>query len=167
MNYIYTKEGLEAKKRDIELQEEKVTMLGKDIGEEAGKNCDWHDNFGYEEAKRKLDIENECLQNLKNEIENAKIINIEEQNKQIKIGITVCVLIDGVKKEFTIGAYNESSPKLGLVSYLTPLGQIFMSMKVGEEKKVSLSGKKVDIKVLKIDPPSLKYNDLLLKLFKI
>jgi transcription elongation GreA/GreB family factor len=166
MNYIYTKEGLEAKKRDIKLQEDKVEKLGKEVGEEAGTNCDWHDNFGYEEAKRKLDIENESLQNLKNEVENAKIIDIKEQNILVEIGVTVNVLVDDVKKEFTIGAYNESNPKLGLVSYLSPLSQALINMKVGEEKNVNLAGKMVNVKILKIDAPSIKYVNLISKLFK-
>lgn len=166
MNYFFTKKGLELKRLDIKLQEEKVRSIGCEVGEEAGTNCDWHDNFGYEEAKRKLETESGLLKRLKNETEGGIVIEITEQNEKVAIGVTAIALVDELEKEFTIGAYGESDPNLALISYISPLGQALLNMKVGESKDIILSGRGVKIKITRIDPPSSKYEKLAEVFFK-
>jgi transcription elongation GreA/GreB family factor len=165
MDYYYTKKGLELKQRQIKFQEEKVKSVGREAGEEAGISCDWHDNFGYEDAKRRLEMESGVLKRLKDEAQGAILVKIEKQSQRVMIGVTVKVSVDGTEKEFTIGAYGESDPGRGLVSYSSPLGHALLNMEVGDGKNVSIGGRTVELEVLSIDPPSSKYYQLVEQLF--
>lgn len=160
MAYYFTKEGIKIKKRQIEQQEEKIKEIQKEAAEAAGVSYDWHDNFGYEEAKRMEETEITVLAKLKEELKNAVIMEPEEQDKIIKIGTTAKILMNDKEKEFTIGAYGESDAKEGLISYHSPLGQELMNMKDNEIKSINLIGKKIEVKIVKIFPPSYKYLSL-------
>src|SRR5947199_2849109 len=116
MTKYFTREGLDMKQRQLKAQEAKVRDIGKEAGEEAGMNCDWHDNFGYEDAKRRLEMESTTLQKMREEITGAQILTIQEQSERVAIGVTVELTVDGESKVFTIGAYGESDPNNGLIS---------------------------------------------------
>jgi len=154
MNKLYTKKGWELKLKNIKLQEEKVKKIGCEVGEEAGANCDWHDNFGYEDSKRKLELESEILRNLNKDIEDAEIIEIKEQNNIVAIGTTVNILINDAEKEYMIGGWGESDTHLKLISYNSPIGSALMNMKIGESKEVKIGPKNIDLKIVDIKPPS-------------
>ena len=163
MNNYFTKEGLEFKLKQIKAQEKKVQETGSEAGKEAGANCDWHDNFGYEDAKRRLEMESTTLKKLKDEVSGAVLINIHEQNDHVMIGVTVKVLMNGEEKEFTIGAFGETDPPNGLIAYNSPLARALMQMEEGDTKKNQIGGKVMDIELVKILPPSYRYYHLIKK----
>src|ERR1043166_3503717 len=119
----FTKKGILLQEKLIAIQQQRVKMIGKESGEAAGINCDWHDNFAYEDAKRRLEMESPQLPRLQEGVSNAYLIQVPEQNEKIAIGVTAEIIIDGDVKEFTIGAYGESDPQTGLISYNTPLAR--------------------------------------------
>lgn len=157
----FTQRGLELKYKQIKIQEEKVKAIGREAGEAAGINCDWHDNFGYEDAKRRLDMESANLQRLREEISGAQLITVQEQSDKIAIGVTAQVNLGGERKEFTIGAYGESDPVNGLISYNTPLARGLLNMEVGDLKHLNIGGRSMIIEVEDIYPPSCRYHSLI------
>lgn len=157
----FTRKGLELRSRQIKVQEEKVKAIGREAGEAAGINCDWHDNFGYEDAKRRLEMESANLQRLREELAGAQMLTVEEQREKIAIGVTAEVSIDGESREYTIGAYGESDPASGLISYNTPLGRGLLKMEAGDSKRINIGGKTVLVEVEEIHPPSYRYHTLL------
>ena len=54
----------EAKLR-VKKYEEKVAKAGNDLGDTAGVNCDWHDNFAYDEAVRAFELYQILLEDAK------------------------------------------------------------------------------------------------------
>lgn len=162
----FTKEGLKHLTSLAEKQEKKVRDTGAEAGEEAGISCDWHDNFGYEEAKRQLELESKRLGDLREEIRQAVIININDQTDRVQIGNTVKLYWDDEEKEITIGAYRESDPGNGLVAYNSPLARALLGMQAEDAKTVTIAGKKVEIEVEEILPPSFKYHTLRAALFE-
>jgi transcription elongation GreA/GreB family factor len=159
-NY-YTQKGLEQKRQQIKKQETKVAKIGKEVGEEAGVSCDWHDNFGYEDAMRRLSLESKILHDLRIEISNSQVIEIKEQDDFVAIGTTVDLLINGENKTYTVGAFGESNPENQLISYTSPLAMKILGLEVDDEFVIILNGKKSNSIVVKIYPPSYRYNQII------
>jgi transcription elongation GreA/GreB family factor len=164
MRNHFTQDGFEFRRKQIKAQQEKVRAIGKEAGQEAGANCDWHDNFGYEDAKRRLEMESEILRKMMEETSDVQIVNVEEQNDAVAIGVTVELLMNGGEKVFTIGAFGESDPTNGLISYNTPLGRQLLKMEAGDVKNITVGGNSTDIEVRKIYPPSYRYHSLIAQL---
>lgn len=166
----FTQEGLELHKRKVALLEEKVREAGKEAGEQAGDNCDWHDNFGYEEAKRSLELESQRLRSLRAEVHDRIMVEIQDQTETVQIGTTVVVAVaeeDGMQKEYTIGAFGESLPAEGFISYTSPLARGLIGMKSGDSKALQIAGKVLEIEVIEVKPPSYKYRALMAKMMAI
>lgn len=161
MTIYFSKTGLELKKARISAQEDKIKTLQKEAADAAGVSYDGHDNFGYEEATRQVELELESLAKLREEIKNSKIIELQEQTQKVTIGTTVRLSIGGEKKEFTIGAYGETAPSSVLISYTSPLATSLLDMKVGDSKNVNFGNNNVVITIKEILPPSYKYNSLI------
>ncbi len=166
MPYYFTKEGLDSKKQQITRQEEKVRSAQKEAADAAGVSYDWHDNFGYEEAQRQVEQETNVLMILKRELKEAREINVEEQQQEVLIGATVVFSLSNEEKEFTIGAYEETSPKIGLISYTSPLAMPLIKMRVGDRKVIDIGGKKIVVEIKKIFPPSYRYAKLIKRFYK-
>lgn len=166
MQLYFSKKGLELKKAQVITQENKIKALQKEAADAAGVSYDWHDNFGYEEATRQVEIEMESLAKLRGEIKNSKIIEPEEQAQKINIGTTVKLLLGGKETEFTIGAYGETDPVNGLISYVSPLASSLLGMQVGDSKTATLGSGKVIIMIKQVLPPSYKYFRIVEKLLK-
>jgi len=157
MQTYFSKKGLESKKAQIRDQEDKIKALQKEAADAAGVSHDWHDNFGYEEATRQVEMETAFLAKLRDEIKNGKVVEPEEQNQKVAIGTTVKFTMGDEEKEFTIGAYGETDPGNGLISYTSPLADNLLEMRAGDSKSISLGGKSVVIKIKGIYPPSYRY----------
>ena len=164
MRNHFTKEGFEFRRKQIKAQQDKVRAIGKEAGQEAGASCDWHDNFGYEDAKRRLEMESEILRKMMEETSDVQMVNVEEQDDAVAIGVTVELLMNGGEKAFTIGAFGESDPANGLISYNTPLGRQLLKMEPGDVKTITVGGSSTDVEVRKIYPPSYRYHQLVAKL---
>jgi transcription elongation GreA/GreB family factor len=161
MTNYFTQKGFEVRLRQIKAQEQRVRDIGKEAGDAAGASCDWHDNFGYEDAKRRLEMECSNLQRLRDEISTAQLITVKEQSERISIGVTVEVSIDSKTKEFTIGACGESDPDTGLISYKTPLAKHLLKMELGDSKRINIGGKFLLIEIGAVHPPSYRYDALI------
>jgi transcription elongation factor GreA len=161
MTKYFTEDGLALKRRQIVLQEAKVRAIGKEAGEEAGISCDWHDNFGYEDATRRLQMESEILARMKEDISGARLVAVQEQNRTVRIGVTVLVIMGAQEKEITIGGYGESDPENGLISYSSPIGRALLGMELGDSRTVEIAGKQIGVEVQEISPPSYRYQRLI------
>src|SRR3989344_4051509 len=137
MQIYFSKTGLELKKAQIKIQEDKIKALQKEAADAAGVSYDWHDNFGYEEATRQAELELESLAKLRREIKDGKIIEPEEQAQKVAIGTTVKLSLGEKEAEFTIGAYGETNPGNGLISYTSPLASNLLEMYVGDSKNIN------------------------------
>jgi transcription elongation factor GreA len=167
MKNAFTKEGLDFYRKKIAAQQAKTSNTGKEAGKEAGDNCDWHDNFGYEDAKRRLEIESRRLQELVGDVAECQIIDIEEQDARVAIGTTIKIYFDNTdtEKEYTIGAFGESDSSMNLISYKSPLAQGIMNMKKGETKEIRIGTSDVEIEIIDIKPPTYRYRKLITELF--
>lgn len=154
---VFTEVGWKRLERIRAEQAEKVRLAGLEVGEEAGPNCDWHDNFGYEEARRRLEQESLRLQQWNDILRRGEIIQIVEQDNIVSIGNTVSASIGGALRTFTIGAYGETDSKQSLVSYDSPIAQLVLGCQLHETKDSFFQGKEIEVTILDIKKPSQRY----------
>ncbi len=167
MAKYFSQEGLTYHQEKLTGLQKQAQTTGQQIGEEAGMNCDWHDNFGFEEARRQFELDSQRVTELSRTIAEGQIIETIEQNIRTSIGNTIKILEDDtVEREVTIGAWGESDPQNGLVSYESPLGKALIGAEVGDIKTMNIGGKTRIIEILEIFPPSYKYKGLIKILFK-
>lgn len=166
MTKYFSQEGLNHFKGKLEDLQKKAKGTGKEVGAEAGDNCDWHDNFGFEDARRRFELDSKRVKELSDSLRDAKVVEAVEQSVRVAIGNTVQFLEDEeAKKEITIGAWGESNPSSGLVSYESPLGRALLGAEVGDVKTANIGGKMKSLEITDILPPSHKYSDLVREVF--
>ena len=167
----FTQASWERRQAKITELQREVAEAGTLVGEEAGINCDWHDNFGFEEAQRQLEQKSRRLKDLVDATLGRKIIEVVEQNEIVAIGTTVrLILVEKATQEettkiITIGAFGESLPNKNLVSYTAPIVRKVLGKEDGDEAEdVQVGGKIFDIIIDEIHPPSYRYNEIALLL---
>lgn len=160
--YIFSREGYSYFQKQLSSRKEAVAVAGKAVGEAAGPNCDWHDNFEYDDAKRRLEMASTRAAELQIALGKAEIIDIIEQSVRVAVGNTIEIEYeDGEEREFTIGAYGESNPGQGLVSYVAPLAKAVLGKTEGDEGTL-----KQTFTINRIHPSSYKYRGLIRALFE-
>lgn len=171
MPLYFTELGVKAFREKEDDLAAKVRSSGAEVGEAAGMNCDWHDNAGFDEAKRTLEFNSQRLGEIRAALGQAIIVTISEQTDAVRIGSTVQVTMTDAagneeNKEFTIGAYAETDVKLGLIAYDSPMAGILLTHSEGTTlEEVRIGSKIVDISIDKILPPSAKYLGLIGKFY--
>src|SRR5947209_6402122 len=89
MKFPITRRGLARLAGEIETQQQRVRRVGAEVGSEAGANCDWHDNFGFEDARRRLEIESTRLRELRDRLQSCQLTEPVEQCETVALGTTV------------------------------------------------------------------------------
>lgn len=164
-NY-FSREGFSHFQDKLGELQKKAQGTGKEVGAEAGVNCDWHDNFGFEDARRRLEMDSQRVKELTDSLRDAQVVEAVEQSVRVAIGNTVGYLEDDeVEKEVTIGAWGESNPSAGLITYQSPLGKALLGAGVGDVRAANLGGKTKNLEITAIIPPSHKYRDLVREIF--
>lgn len=164
-NY-FSREGFTHFKDKLSKLQQKAQATGKEVGAEAGVNCDWHDNFGFEDARRRLEMDSKRVKELQDSLRDAQVVEAVEQSVKVAIGNTVGYLEnDELEKEVTIGAWGESNPTSGLISYQSPLGKTLLGASKDDVKTINLGGEVKNLEVTDIMPPSYKYRDLVREVF--
>ena len=158
MKKYFTTKGIELFRRRIERQRQRALNAQRETGAAAGDSCDWHDNFGYEEARRRSEMEANTLNRLSAAADGAIIFDPPEQDVAVRIGNTVRFMSHGDVKEVTIGAYGEVDIDHGLVSYESPLASSLLGKRKGDVVNLE---KGEQIFVESILPPSYRYRTLI------
>lgn len=132
-----------------QLQEE-FKDAWKAIGEAAGINCDWHDNFAFDDAQRSFEVIWEKIKKVTEILGKAIVINERlEQEQVVAIGKKITILINGTEEqEFVIGGYQ--TPIKGYVSYNAPLVKPLIGKIIWDTEEVYINGQMKEIEILNI-----------------
>lgn len=137
--------------------EEKVNKLKseyqeawKAIWEAAWPNCDWHDNFAFDDAQRTFSIIGDKITRVNEILQNANIIkNTNQNSEKISIWKKVSVIINDIEeKEFDIGGYE--TPINGRVSYNAPIIKPLLGKEIGDFVEIIINWSKKEIEILDI-----------------
>lgn len=150
---LVTNKKLIEKKAELErLQNVEIPENAKDISE-AREKGDLKENQEYKSAKEKQHALNLQLKQLQNELNRATVFDPSTSTTAMISFGTVATLLDEDTKEtvtYTILGPWESDPDNKVISYLSPLGNGILDMKVGETRTITVTDKKYRLTVKEI-----------------
>lgn len=158
MKLPITRRGLARLTQEVEAQQARVKEVGAEVGAEAGPNCDWHDNFAFEDARRRLELESTRLRDLQQRLHSVQLAEVREQHKVVALGTTVRLLIGEREVEYTIAGIGEGDAPRGIVSADAPLVQAIMGLSEGDEFHFGGGSTSRHAEIIKILPPSYRYS---------
>ena len=147
-----TKEGFETLKSELdELVNVKRPATVERL-ERARQEGDLSENSDYINAKEELEFLDGRIDELKEVVENAKIVKESNGKKSSKVdvGTTVVVTTNGDKHEFNIVGEWEADPMQKKISHESPLGKQLVGKKVGDSAEVEAPAGKITYKILEI-----------------
>lgn len=112
---------------------------------------DLSENAAYQIAKGKLRGINQLMLDLENQIKKAVIIQPRKNNSSVSLGNTVTIVSNGKEKTYLILGSSEVNPIKNIISHNSPLGQVLIGKKIGDEVELLLKNSKVKIQILNIE----------------
>lgn len=158
--YLFTSAGWKRHLQAVRAAAERVRAAGQEVGAEAGLACDWHDNFGFEEARRRLEEASALALRLSHEMEHGTVVEVREQADVVDIGTTVTLRVGKDLRTLTIGGWGEFSSADGLITYNAPIVQGVLGLGIGDSAEFEMGGKAIGVTVETIHPPSHRYTRL-------
>ena len=150
MSQYFTEKGLKKLKEELyELKTTEMRRIVKLIAEAAAFG-DLKENAGYHEARNMKSFLLGRIEQLEGAINEEVVVEKKEDGK-IQLGSNVVILFDGEEETYNVVAPTESDILKNKISYQSPLGQQLIGKKIREEFNYEINGKKMKVKILKID----------------
>ncbi|MFB6182356.1 MAG: transcription elongation factor GreA [Candidatus Magasanikbacteria bacterium] len=148
--YYLKEEKLNELKEEREyLLEEKKPEVADKI-HEAKQLGDLSENASYKAAKQEMRATMSRIDELKEIIDNAEIIEEKEGADEIQLGTTFIVKTDNGQKEYELVGSREADPLNGKISKQSPLGSGFVGAEEGEEVDIETPGGVQTYKIIEI-----------------
>lgn len=149
-----TREGFENLKKELaELTNVKRPKIVERLTYALGQG-DLSENSDYSNAKEELEFLDGRIEELREVIENAKVINSSgkgTKSGQVDMGAKVTVGVNGDKHVYEIVGEWEADPVNRRISPESPLGQALVGKKVGDSVEVEAPAGKISYKILAIE----------------
>lgn len=118
----------------------------------AASNGDRSENGDYIYGKRRLREIDRRIRFLTQRLEAAEVVDPEKQNSdRVLFGATVTVLDEEEKlKIFKIVGQDETDPKQGWISWISPMAKALLNSKVGDLVQVKTPKGPEDLEVIRI-----------------
>lgn len=155
MNDIHylTPEGKEKLEKELEqLKSQGRNELAERL-KQAISMGDLSENADYHKAKEDQGFMEGRIQEIENILYNAEVIESRSNYNEVSVGAKVTIQEDDYDPEtYRLVGVKEASPREGMISHQSPIGQAIMGRKVGERVKVELpEGEPIEIKILAIE----------------
>jgi transcription elongation factor GreA len=138
-----TKEGLERLKAELEeLKNVRRPEITAQVAE-ARSHGDLRENAAYDAARHDQMMNEKRIADLDALLRSAEIVETGAgpgKSGRVQIGSTVVVDFDGDEERYTIVGAIEASPKDGLISNESPIGQALLGKRVGDRAQVMTPG---------------------------
>ena len=151
-NYM-TPDGAEAVKK--ELRELEHTVRPR-LSTQVSQNVTGGDSVNSEKVvlvRRKMRVIDRRIDYLSKMIDRMEVIDPKMQaTDRVHFGATVTVMENGTyRRKFRIVGVDESDPKKGWISWISPIARSLLSLAVGDTAKISLPKGLTHFKVIKIE----------------
>lgn len=149
-NQYFSKEGLEKLKNELE---ERLGVLRPEIAlriKEAKEQGDLSENAEFDAAKEAQAFNEGRIEEIKNILEKAVVINHNGAKDFVQVGSTLKVQSEVGSHTYSIVGAAESDPVAGFISNESPLGKAFIGRKKGEAVKVVTPKGEVEYKIVDI-----------------
>jgi transcription elongation factor GreB len=110
-------------------------------------------NASENEKRIALNYINAKLQLLNNRINEAKIVNLNEQpQNEIRFGATITLKTDASEKiqTFQIVGVDEADISKGKVSFISPIARVLVNRKIGDKATLKQAGKDIIFEIIDI-----------------
>jgi transcription elongation factor GreA len=146
-----TKQGYEEVKAELnELLNVKRPEVVERL-ERARNEGDLAENSAYHDSKDDLEFLDNRIDELRNVIDNAQILNGNTRKDKVNVGTKVTLNLDGNKHVFHIVGEWEADPLNRRISHESPLGKALAGRKVGEKVEVEAPAGKLIYEILNIE----------------
>lgn len=147
--YQLTAEGIK------ELEEELKTLIGNrgDIAERiktAREFGDLSENAEYSAARQEQEKTEARVAEIEHVLKNAETIKSPKKKDTVELGNTVELKNKDGKKKFTVVGSVEANPLEGKISNESPIGQVLMGKKVGEEVEIETPAATTKYKIVTV-----------------
>lgn len=112
-----------------------------------GENGDFSENAEYQDAKGRLRGINKSIDQIKERLDKAKIIQPPSDTSKISLGHKVTLAMGNMEKTFQILGPSETNPEAGIISNKSPLGEALLDKTVGDKVEVNEN----EFEILKIE----------------
>lgn len=146
----FSPEGLEKLKNELE---ERINVLRPEIAiriKEAKELGDLSENAEYDAAKDAQASNEGRIEEIKNILENAVIIESTDGSGIVRVGSSVKVESKNGVQTFVIVGAAESDPAKGFISNESPLGAAFIGHKKGDKIEVKTPKGVMEYKILEV-----------------
>ncbi|MDQ3549680.1 MAG: transcription elongation factor GreA [Chloroflexota bacterium] len=111
------------------------------IIQELSSEGDVSDNSEYEDVKEELVIIESRIRDIENILQDAEIVEAHDSGGVVSFGSTVTI-VDGEQFEeiWTIVGPQESNPRLGKISNVSPVGAALIGKRIGDNVTVETPG---------------------------
>jgi transcription elongation factor GreA len=138
-----------------ELKKESETLKNATIPEiahridEAKQQGDLSENAEYHQAREDMAWAQGRALEIEKIIINSKVI-VKQKSDTVVVGSSIIVEVNGKTKQYNIVGPQEINPAKGFISNESPLGEAFLSHKVGDSVTVEVPSGKMTYKIIEI-----------------
>ncbi len=153
----FTREGAKRIRQQKHDLREKLRSTQNQKGEaaEVGGN-QWHDNFSFEQLSRDEQMINKQITEINEKIGQMVVIDEPPRDtNRLRIGHRATLEIDGEKKTYLVGGYEDSNTESNppVISYLAPLISQFIGKEEGDTAQVLTIGERKTVTLVEIKFP--------------
>ncbi len=151
-NPLYlTAEGYKKLEEELEyLRTVKREEVARRLHEALAEGGELIENAEYEAAKNEQAFVEGRIQELEYLLSNARVVE-NPPTDHVDVGSKVTVVYeDGSEETYTVVGAAEASPREGLISNESPLGQALMGRRVGDEAEVEAPDGTFRVKIIKV-----------------
>lgn len=129
--------------------------VGRDAGEAAGANSDWHDNPAYDYAVEEIRKLGFLIAQIDTVLNNSEIIEDKTgEDGTIVNGSRIVVEMFGDTEEYRIVGFNAGVPSDGTISSNSPLGKAVLGGTKGQVVYMETPNGYTSVKIIEVYPPN-------------
>ena len=143
-HFLFIQSDYEALQSSIDDLKEQIKQIKIKVGESTSHSSEsWHDNIEHEELMRRHDLYMTHLRDKEQIQRSAKVVAKENSKDTIGLGSKVFYEDDnGTELSIAVGSYRVFSEDPTLISYASPLGELFIGHKTDDTITGVIGGKK-------------------------
>lgn len=144
-----TQSGVDELKDELGVLIEKRASIAEAI-KTAREQGDLTENAEYQSARAEQDRNEARISEIDNILQNVEIITKPKGDSKVQLGSIVKLKSDGKTKEFQIVGTVEADPLNGKISDESPIGQVLIGNKVGDEVELVTPAETTKYKITEI-----------------
>lgn len=150
MSRIYTQEGIEKLRGELEERKGELRHSIAAAIKEAKEQGDLSENAEYSDAKARQNENESRILELEALLKDAVVSKKHKPSDIVSIGSTVQVKVAGKEATFIMVGSNEADPGQGKISIESPLGKEFMDKKSGDKVELQVPAGKLKYEIVSV-----------------